>query len=123
MEKFIGFGLIVDDIFVFGKQGGAVSCPKCTSFKVRYSDLDEKLRLRAPAFWKLIHLESLNKEFYDSEHPNNKLRCIYDMISLVPNEKFLDHRLVSGAEEIEVEIVNHIPIDQLKVSQYIRADA
>jgi hypothetical protein len=121
LEKFIGNGLVVDDIFVFGKQGGAATCPKCWTHKVRYSDLDENLRLRAPAFWKHIHLESLNKEFYDSDHPNRKLNCIYNMISLVPNEKFSDYRLISGAEEIEVEIVNHVA--STTDPQFIRVDA
>ncbi len=112
--------MVVDDIFIFGKQGGAVACPKCSTCKIRYSDLDEKLRLRAPSIWKYIHLEALNKEFYDSEHPQRKLNCIYDMVTLVPHEKFTDYRLVSGAEEIEVEITSHVGS---KDSQFIRIDA
>lgn len=91
-------------IEIFGKGKGAKRCPRCPTNKIHYIELDEQLRVAAPFIWKHIHLESLNKVLYNSANPDEKINCIYDKISLVPNKTFVDYRLISGAEEIEVEV-------------------
>jgi hypothetical protein len=48
------------------------------------------------------------------------VKCIYDKISLAPNNTFVDYRLIGGAEEIEVEVVSSVKSDK---SQFIRIDA
>jgi hypothetical protein len=120
LENFISKGILVDDIFIFGKQGGASVCPKCTKNKIRYTALDDKLRVRVPKIWKHLHLDSLNDVLFDSTIPNLKINSIYDKFDLVPNETFTDYRLISGAEEIEVEITGDV---HSKESQFIRVDA
>jgi hypothetical protein len=56
LEHYIGQGLMVDDIFIFGKQGGASTCCKCLKEKYYHADLDEKLRVRLPKVWQHLHL-------------------------------------------------------------------
>lgn len=110
----------MDRVVIFGKAKGVKRCPRCPTNKIRYIDLDEKLRVAAPHVWKHIHLESLNKVLYDSSHHETKVHCIYDKISLVPNSTFVDYRLVGGAEEIEVDVESFVSPDK---SQFIRIDA
>jgi hypothetical protein len=81
--------------------------------------LDENLRVRLPKLWQFIHLQALNKVFYDSGNPKIKIRCVSENIQLVPNDTFKDYRLIYGAEEIEVELIDHITSNE---SQYIRLD-
>jgi hypothetical protein len=59
--------------------------------------LDENLRERVPTIWKNLHLDSLNQIIFDSADKNIKKNCIYDMLELVPNQRFTDYRLVKGA--------------------------
>jgi hypothetical protein len=87
---------------------------------VKYLDLDENLRIRIPKIWKYLHLESLNKELFNSKNPDLKINCIYKKVALAPNSTFVDYRLVGGAEEIEVEVESHVKSDE---SPFIRVDA
>lgn len=123
MERYIQFGIDVHDIFIFGKANFADTCYKCVEDKATFEDLDENFRLRNGRIWQHLHLSSLNNVYYDSKHPELRLRSIHEKISLVPNEKFKIYRLISGAQEITINVSSSFKVKQNKEHKYVRIDA
>jgi hypothetical protein len=82
------------------------------------------LRVRHPELWQFIHTKALNPVLYDSNNSKIVIKCVSENISLVANHSgpFKDYRLVYGAEEIEVSIIDKTDKNKNE-SQYIRLDA
>lgn len=103
IERYIDYGIDVYDIFIFGKQNFAESCHKCQEKKLSFIDLDDPMRVRVPKIWQNLQLYALNKVYFDSKEPV-RVHSIYDKLTLAPNSKFSDYRLINGAEEIIVKV-------------------
>lgn len=107
------FGIDVHDIFIFGKANFADTCYKCVEDKATFEDLDENLRLRNGRVWQHLHLKSLNNVYFDSKHPELKLHSIHDKITLVPNANFKIYRLISGAEELVINVSSTLKVKDI----------
>ena len=50
-------------------------------------------------------MESLNETLYDSSKPNQQVHCTSSKFEIVRNKYISDVQLVTGSEQIEIEIV------------------
>ena len=118
LERYIQSGIRVTDFFIFGKEHTSAGCHKCLSTKTAFIDVENDLRLRAPAVWKYLVFNSLNEIYYDSKE-QVELKSIADKLLLVPVDRFTDSRLVSGAEEIVIDVDTELDGDNV----FVRFDA
>lgn len=60
LERYIQNGIRATDFFIFGKEHTSSGCHKCLKTKTAFIDVENDLRLRAPAIWKYLVFNSLN---------------------------------------------------------------
>jgi hypothetical protein len=120
LEEYLVHGFEATNILIFGKEDSSAVCYKCIENKVLFLNLDDDIRRRELVLWRYLHFSSLNEVYYDSNHPNNNLKCICDKLLLVPNPSFADYRLATGAEEILIDVESEISPEE---DVFLRIDA
>lgn len=112
----------MNNVLIFGKGNASRACHKCGDDKAMFLDVDNDFRMRALKIWQKLHSRAINRVYYDSKNPHLKLASIYDFVYLgdKPNSDFIDYRLVSGAEEILVDVRTNI---LTKEAKFLRLDA